>query len=149
MGAHGRQHALRMLAVLALLASAAFPIYWMLVTSLTPSADLFAARPRFLPTLDQIGVYKEVFSTIPVTTWLANSAIVATGTMALSIALAILPAYALSRFRFRGKGLLGFALFVTQMLPEAMNASRSSKGPPASPRFQFETGLMLVERTYL
>jgi len=109
-----------MLAVLALLASAAFPIYWMLVTSLTPSADLFAARPRFLPTLDQIGVYKEVFSTIPVTTWLANSAIVATGAMALSIALAILPAYALSRFRFRGKGLLGFALFVTQMLPEAM-----------------------------
>ena len=109
-----------MLAVLALLACAAFPIYWMLVTSLTPSADLFAARPRFLPTLDQFGVYKEVFTTIPVATWLANSAIVATGTMALSIALAILPAYALSRFRFRGKGLLGFTLFVTQMLPEAM-----------------------------
>jgi hypothetical protein len=30
-----------------------------------------------------------------------------------------------------------------------MNASRSSNGPPASPRFQFETGLMFVERTYL
>ena len=30
-----------------------------------------------------------------------------------------------------------------------MKPSRSSNGPPASPRFQFETGLMLVERTYL
>ena len=61
-----------------------------------------------------------MFSTIPVGTWLANSAIIATGTMILSIGLAILPAYALSRFRFRGKGLLGFSLFATQMLPEAM-----------------------------
>jgi multiple sugar transport system permease protein len=116
----GWQHGLRMLAVLALLVAAAFPLYWMLVTSLTPSADLFAARPRMLPNLDQVTVYQEVFSTIPVGTWLANSAIVATGTMALSIALAILPAYALSRFRFKGKGLLGFGLFATQMLPEAM-----------------------------
>ena len=116
----GWQHGLRMLAVLALLVAAAFPLYWMLVTSLTPSADLFAARPRMLPNLDQVTVYQEVFSTIPVATWLANSAIVATGTMALSIALAILPAYALSRFRFKGKGLFGFGLFATQMLPEAM-----------------------------
>jgi multiple sugar transport system permease protein len=115
-----RQHALRMAAVLALLAVAAFPLYWMLVTSLTPSADLFAARPHMLPSLDQLSVYREVFSTIPVGTWLANSAIIATGTMILSIGLAILPAYALSRFRFRGKGLLGFSLFATQMLPEAM-----------------------------
>ena len=111
------QHGLRMLAVLALLVAAAFPLYWMLVTSLTPSADLFAAQPRMLPNPDQLTIYEEVFTTIPVATWLANSAIVATGTMALSIALAILPAYALSRFRFRGKGLLGFGLFATQMLP--------------------------------
>src|SRR5215212_3004479 len=89
MRAQGRHHALRMLAVFALLAGAAFPIYWMLVTSLTPSADLFAARPRLLPTLDQISVYKEVFATIPVATWLANSAIVAAGTMILSIALSV------------------------------------------------------------
>jgi multiple sugar transport system permease protein len=109
-----------MLAVLALLAAAAFPLYWMLVTSLTPSADLFAAVPHMLPSLGQLTVYKEAFLNIPVATWLANSAIVAVGTMVLSIGLAILPSYALSRFRFRGKGLLGFVLFATQMLPEAM-----------------------------
>ncbi len=114
------QHGLRMAAVVALLAAAAFPLYWMLVTSLTPSADLFAAIPHMLPNFGQFTVYKDVFREIPVATWLANSAIVATGTMILSIALAILPAYALSRFRFRGKGLMGFTLFATQMLPEAM-----------------------------
>src|SRR5206468_11867068 len=45
---------------------------------------------------------------------------VAVGTTLLSIALAIFPAYALSRFRFRGMGVVGFGLFITQMLPEAM-----------------------------
>src|SRR5947199_1849509 len=34
-------HGLRMLAILALLGAAAFPLYWMLVTSLTPSSELF------------------------------------------------------------------------------------------------------------
>ena len=45
---------------------------------------------------------------------------VAAGTTILSLAIALFPAYALSRFEFRGKGLLGLALFATQMLPEAM-----------------------------
>lgn len=114
------RHGLRFAAILGLLGAAAFPLYWMLVTSLTPSAELFADRAHLLPALSEATVYREVFRTIPVATWLINSAIVATGTTVLSIALAILPAYALSRFRFRGKGIFGFALFATQMLPEAM-----------------------------
>ncbi len=114
------QHSLRMISVLALLGVAVFPIYWMLVTSLTTSSELFAATPQFLPSLSELNVYQDVFKTIPVATWLKNSVIVASGTTVLSIVLAILPAYALSRFRFAGLALLGFVLFATQMLPEAM-----------------------------
>lgn len=113
-------HALRIIAVLLMLGAAGFPIYWMLVTSLTPSAALFAVPPRVLPTLSEIGTYAEAFRTIPVGTWLRNSAVIAAGTTVLSIALAVFPAYALSRYRFRGKGLAGLLLFATQMLPEAM-----------------------------
>jgi len=113
-------HALRIAAVLLILAAAGFPIYWMFVTSLTPSAELFAVPPRILPTWSQRDVYEEAFRAIPVATWLANSALIAAGTTVLSIGLAIFPAYALSRFRFRGKGLMGLGLFATQMLPEAM-----------------------------
>ncbi|MEH2560159.1 multiple sugar transport system permease protein [Bradyrhizobium algeriense] len=120
MGVLSLRQGLHLAAILGLLGAAAFPPYWMFVTSLTPSAALFADRARLLPTLSEAAAYREVFRTIPVATWLVNSAIVATGTTVLSIALAILPAYALSRFRFRGKGIFGFALFATQMLPEAM-----------------------------
>jgi multiple sugar transport system permease protein len=113
-------HAMRMAAVLALLGAAAFPLYWMLVTSLTPSAELFAPSPRLVPDLSQWAVYSHAFSATAVTTWLRNSAIVAVGTAGLSIVLAILPAYVLSRYRLPAVALLGVGLFVTQMLPEAM-----------------------------
>ncbi|MFS8121179.1 carbohydrate ABC transporter permease [Rhizobium sp. BR 250] len=113
-------HYIRILAVLFMLGFAAFPIYWMFVTSMTPSSELFAPFPRLVPDWSQLGIYLEVFDTIPVTTWLKNSFLVAAGTTVLSILLAVLPAYALSRFRFAGLAVLGFALFATQMLPEAM-----------------------------
>jgi len=120
MNTSSMRHGLRLLAILALLGAAAFPIYWMFVTSLTTSKDLFAARPNLLPSFSELHVYRDVFSIKPVANWLLNSAIVAVGTTVASIALAVLPAYALSRFRFRGKGVVGFGLFTTQMLPEAM-----------------------------
>ena len=113
-------HALRMALLMVLLSAALFPIYWMVVTSLTSSANLFADRPQMLPDPAQGFNYAETFAKTGVLLWLKNSAIVAVGTMVLSILLAILPAYALSRFKFHGKGLLGFVLFATQMLPEAM-----------------------------
>lgn len=113
-------HAIRIVLVLGLVGASVFPIYWMIVTSLTSSANLFADTPRLLPDPSQAFNYADTFRNTGVLTWLTNSAIVAIGTMVLSILLAILPAYALSRFRFRGKGGVGFLLFATQMLPEAM-----------------------------
>lgn len=110
----------RTLAVLVLLGVAAFPLYWMLVTSLTPSERLFDDTPNLLPTLSQIGTYADAFTETSLRQWLVNSLIVAVGTTVLSILLSVLPAYALSRLTFNGKLLLGFALFMTQMLPEAM-----------------------------
>jgi multiple sugar transport system permease protein len=110
----------RVLAACVLLGAAAFPIYWMFVTSLTSSQELFIAHPRLLPQLSQLHVYADIFAIKPVATWLLNSAIVAVGTTVASIALSVFPAYALSRMQFRGKGALGLALFATQMLPEAM-----------------------------
>ena len=113
-------HAVRMALILILVSVSVFPIYWMMVTSLTSSSNLFSDTPRMLPDLAQAFNYRDTFRSTAVLTWLRNSAIVAIGTMVLSIALAVLPAYALSRFRFRGAGPLGFLLFATQMLPEAM-----------------------------
>jgi len=63
----------RSVAVLGLLGIAGFPFYWMLVTSLTPSAELFNSPPRFWPSFTEAGVYRDAFEKIPVRTWLINS----------------------------------------------------------------------------
>ena len=111
---------MRIVGVLALLGVAAFPLYWMLDTSLTPSPALFADRPQMIPSLSELPAFIDSVTKPQVGVWLRNSAIVAAGTTVLSILLSLLPAYALSRFRFAGWAALGFALFATQMLPEAM-----------------------------
>lgn len=111
---------LRIGSVAVLLSAAAFPFYWMLVTSTTADGRLFGRQAQLVPDLSRLNVFADVLSGNAVRVWLTNSAIVALGTTVLTTCLATLTAYGLSRFRFRGKGLVGLGLFVTQMLPEAM-----------------------------
>ncbi|MFI6294684.1 carbohydrate ABC transporter permease [Nonomuraea sp. NPDC050790] len=107
---------LRVLAVLVLVIGAGFPLYWMLTTATRTTEEIFSASPPLVP--DPGGL--DLGALGPMAGWLTNSAFVAFGTTLLSLVLAVLAGYALSRYRFRGKGLFGFALFATQMLPEAL-----------------------------
>jgi multiple sugar transport system permease protein len=110
----------RLGAALAFILFAAFPLYWMFNASLLDTSDMFQKVPKFFPTLTDAGGYAEVFGAIPILGWLQNSAFIASGTTVLSLLIALFAAYGLSRYSFRGKGLIGFALFATQMLPEAL-----------------------------
>lgn len=109
-----------LIAILVVAGIAVFPFYWMLTTATTATDTLFAASPQWLPDLTKLGNFAEAVRNTPMLLWLGNSAIVAVGTALLTIVLAVPTAYALSRFRFRGKLLIGLALFMTQMLPEAV-----------------------------
>ena len=53
---------------LLVLAAAGFPLYWMFMTSMTPSAALSSVPPRVPPGLSAIWAYDDVFRTIPVAT---------------------------------------------------------------------------------
>lgn len=97
-----------------------FPVYWMFVTATLPTAELFRRTPQLWPDLGGLGVFGDLLSGTPMARWLLNSTLIALGTTVVSVALGVTCGYALSRVRFRGRGALGFALFVTQMLPEAL-----------------------------
>lgn len=99
---------------------AGFPIYWMFNTSLSTDAELYGSGQTLLPHLDRLGDMGDTLSSIPILKWLTNSAIISFGTTLLSLLLATLGAYALSRFKFYGRGPAAFLLFSTQMLPEAL-----------------------------
>ena len=100
--------------------AALFPIYWMAVTSTTPFESLFVPNPILVPPLDGLTTFGRVFELLPMGLWLTNSALISFGTALLGLLIALPAGYALSRQRFRGRALLGFAMFVTQMMPEAL-----------------------------
>ncbi|OUZ11609.1 sugar ABC transporter [Aeromicrobium sp. PE09-221] len=114
----GRAFSFTSLAVLVVFA--AFPIYWMINTALSTDSELYRTGQSWWPTVGRIADIPSVLSDVPILRWLGNSAVIAFGTTLLSLALAVLAAYALSRFKFYGKGVSAFFLFATQMLPEAL-----------------------------
>jgi multiple sugar transport system permease protein len=116
---HARLGATYLLATL-LAGGAAFPVYWMVVAALQPGRELFTYPPRLLPRLGELGVFRQLFETQPMWRWLANTALVAGGVAVLSVALAVLAAYALSRYRFRGRTGVQLLLLLTQMLPSTV-----------------------------
>jgi len=98
-----------------------FPPLWMVLSSFKTQVDILRRPPAwfFVPSLAN---YRDIFSHRwgggqIVTTYLPNSIIVALASTALTIAVSLLAAYGLSRFRFRGRKAIGFFFLVTRMLP--------------------------------
>lgn len=110
---------LRYLLVLALIVIAGFPVYWMIVTALATNAQLYGSGQVPWPQLQNLPALVAALGAVPVVSWLINSSVIAAGAAVLSLILGACLGYALSRFRFRGRGLVSFLLFMTQVLPEA------------------------------
>jgi multiple sugar transport system permease protein len=115
------RHAFLALAVL-LVAIVLFPVYWMLVTSLLPSSIVLSRRPPLIPPLDAVSfaAYAEVFRRRPVLTWMANSAIVVAGSTLVSLTVATLAGYSLSRFHTPAQRVAGATLLLSKMLPGSL-----------------------------
>jgi multiple sugar transport system permease protein len=111
---------LRVIVIAVFIVFAGFPVYWMLATALSTDAELFQTGQSWWPHLERLGDIPTKLASVPILGWMLNSGFVAFGTTFLSLILAVLAAYALSRFKFHGKGIAGFVLFATQMLPEAL-----------------------------
>ncbi len=95
-----------------------FPFYWMIVTSFKTDLDVYKVPPDMWPravTFDNIIKLFREGSMIPRFFW--NSLLSGVATVVVTIVLATLAGYALSRlrFRFRHKVLIG--ILVTQMFP--------------------------------
>jgi multiple sugar transport system permease protein len=99
-----------------------FPVYWMALTSLVPSELTRARSPVLLPPPSAISLdaYSAVLARKPVLLWLFNSIAVTFGSMAISLIIATLGGYSLSRFKSRAQQGAGFALLVSKMLPGSL-----------------------------
>ena len=92
------------------------PVILMILNSLQTTEQLMTAR-ALLPTHPTFANFDYLSGRTAFWTYLRNSMIVSGGCAALSVILATLAGYALSRFRGRFLGLYARLLFVVQMFP--------------------------------
>jgi multiple sugar transport system permease protein len=99
-----------------------FPLYWMVVTAVLPTSQVLAREPALVPTLADMSLraFRSAFERRPLGTWLANSLLVTLGATALSLVIAALAGYSLSRFRTRAQEITGLTLLLTKMLPGSL-----------------------------
>ncbi|WP_372696807.1 carbohydrate ABC transporter permease [Arthrobacter sp. JSM 101049] len=95
----------------------AFPVYWMLNSSLLPNVVLQSTTPTFLPFGGSFDNFAAVFATGGFLPALGVSLTVTLATVAATLVIAFLGALAISRFRFRGRRSFILALLLIQMLP--------------------------------
>jgi len=93
------------------------PVVWTVISSLKPEADIQSYPPAWIPRELTLSNYGTVLSKFPYFTWMANSLIVAVaGTLGILIA-STMAAYAMARFRFRGRRLLYQTIIVMLLVP--------------------------------
>lgn len=97
-----------------------FPLFWMLMSSLKPSTELFKIPPTIIPHKISFEWYQEAFNNTTVIRYFLNSFIVASGTSILVIIIATFGAYSLTRFRYFGRRAITIAVLSAYCIPPIM-----------------------------
>jgi trehalose/maltose transport system permease protein len=102
------------LLIAAIFVYALFPFYWAIRSAFTPDAEQFTTPLKYWPAHPTWANFREVLSTPTFQHALINSTIVAGAVTLFSLVVGSLAAYALGRFRFRGRsGVLYLMLSMT------------------------------------
>lgn len=125
MGVSRTERALALLVTVALLLVIFLPVAWMLISSVSPRAELLATPPHWIPQQLDLSNYQDILlpgpeaSDVALTfrAALVNSVEVATLVTLIGLLLSVPAAYALSRIPMRGAGTTMAAILATRMLP--------------------------------
>lgn len=96
------------------------PIYTAFVASLTKYENL--GKSFLWPTDMYFQNYIDIWQRIDMLGYFKATIIYAVGTSLLNVLLATFAAYALSRYRFKGKKFYSFIIFITQVIPQVVIA---------------------------
>jgi N,N'-diacetylchitobiose transport system permease protein len=94
-----------------------FPVYWMVSTAFKPGNDVLSLEPVWFPTNPTLLNFTDAIQRPNFWRSVVNSLIVVGAVVVLSLALALLAALALAKFRFYGRRGSIVAIFAVQMVP--------------------------------
>jgi multiple sugar transport system permease protein len=93
------------------------PIYWMASGALKSSVEIFQTPPTFWSLHPQWSNYVNAWQVLNFPLYFGNTLILAAGAVLLQILVSASAAYALSKLRPVGKGIIQFSFFCTLMVP--------------------------------
>ncbi len=100
------------------------PFAWIVIASITPETKDYGTlsnrQVQYFPAHPTFDNYIDLFANNPFALYFRNSALIATGNMLLTLAVASLGAYAFVRFRFRGRNSLLVAMLVAYTIPSVV-----------------------------
>jgi multiple sugar transport system permease protein len=92
------------------------PLFAMVSSAVKPLRDVQGTF-TWLPTHPTVQAFVDMWTTVPLGRYLMNSLVVSSLAAVISVAVAIFAAFAVSRYRFRGRTLFSVAVLSTQMFP--------------------------------
>lgn len=107
-------------ALLAYLAFALFPLYWLVKIAVTPDMLIFSEGTRLWPSAFTLDNFRTVIFQTDFMAFFGNSIYVSLGTAAATTVIAAGAGYAFSRFEFGGKRIIIAVMLITQMFPLLM-----------------------------
>jgi multiple sugar transport system permease protein len=108
--------AFRVIVVSLLTVFTVVPIYVMTTSAMKPLSDVQGPF-TWWPTSVTFAPFIDMWRTVPLASYFVNSVIVAGAATILSLVIAVFAAYAISRYRFRGRSVFSTTILSTQMFP--------------------------------
>lgn len=105
------------LLIVVILVYTLFPFYWAIVSSLKTNNEIIRSNPTFWPMDPTLENYRTVLTDGSFMRALANSAIISTSVVILSLVFGTLTAYAMARLHFRGRTFFLYTILSMTMFP--------------------------------
>jgi multiple sugar transport system permease protein len=102
------------------LIAALFPVYFMTITAFHPPSLSFNRKPTLLSGSLTLKAFRDLVHKYPYMTWFRNTTIIAVSSTALSVFVATLAAYSLSRLRYPGRKGLSSGVFFVYLFPSTL-----------------------------
>ena len=93
------------------------PLYWMFSSALKPSIEIFQSPPTIWPLHPAWQNYVNAWNVLQYPLYFGNTVILAAGAVLLQLLVSATAAFALSKLRPAGRGIIQFIFFSTLMVP--------------------------------
>lgn len=99
-----------------------FPVYWIVMSSFTPSGELFNSPIDYLPNHPTLESYRFLIKNVGLLDKVGNTILIVGSTLVISTFFSVIAAYAFARFKSRGISIAFAFIIATMLIPEVVTA---------------------------